>query len=203
MNQEKIGKFIASCRKKKNMTQMQLAEKLNVSDRAVSKWETGKGIPDVSLMIDLCNYLGISVNELLSGEYIDDIDLRTKNEELLLDLYKLEVNQNKKIMFYSFVIGIMSTIYFLFNIFIADYLISDFFYQHFVIFITFILFIVGIAFALKIETETGYYLCRKCKYRFVPSFFQVFFAMHNATTRYLKCPECNKRSWCIKVLGRK
>ena len=70
MDQIKIGKFIAECRKKNNLTQMQLAEKLNITDRAISKWETGKGMPDSSIMLDLCNELKISVNELLSGEMI-------------------------------------------------------------------------------------------------------------------------------------
>ena len=70
MNQVKIGKFIAECRKNKNMTQAELAEKLNITDRAISKWETGKGMPDSSIMLDLCNELKISVNELLSGEMI-------------------------------------------------------------------------------------------------------------------------------------
>lgn len=71
MEQVKIGKFIAECRKKKNLTQMQLAERLNITDRAISKWETGKGMPDSSIMLELCNELDISVNELLSGELID------------------------------------------------------------------------------------------------------------------------------------
>ena len=70
MNQEKIGKFIAECRKEKNLTQLELAEKLNISNRAVSKWETGKNCPDVSIMLELCDILGINVNELLSGERI-------------------------------------------------------------------------------------------------------------------------------------
>ena len=70
MEQAMIGKFISACRKEKGLTQMQLAEKLNITNRAVSKWETGKSMPDVSLMLDLCNILGITVNELLSGERI-------------------------------------------------------------------------------------------------------------------------------------
>ena len=70
MNQEKIGRFIAECRKKNNMTQSQLAEKLNITDRAISKWENGKSMPDSSIMLDLCSELKISVNELLSGEMI-------------------------------------------------------------------------------------------------------------------------------------
>lgn len=77
MNQEKIGKFIASLRKEKNLTQLQLAEKLNITDRAVSKWECGKSMPDPSIMLELCKILGISVNELLIGEKI-------KEEEILI-----------------------------------------------------------------------------------------------------------------------
>ena len=70
MDQVKIGRFIAKCRKKTNLTQMQLAEKLNITDRAVSKWETGKAMPDSSIMLDLCDVLGISVNDLLCGEVV-------------------------------------------------------------------------------------------------------------------------------------
>ena len=74
MNQEKIGKFIASCRKKQKLTQEQLAEKLGITYKAVSKWETGKGLPDASIMKDLCCILKITVNELLSGELINKED---------------------------------------------------------------------------------------------------------------------------------
>ena len=70
MDQIKIGKFIASCRKEEGMTQAELAEKLGISDRAVSKWETGKSMPDSGIMLELCGFLKINVNELLSGERI-------------------------------------------------------------------------------------------------------------------------------------
>ena len=70
MNQETIGKFIATCRKEKGLTQAQLAEKLNITNRAVSKWETGKSIPDAAIMLDLCKILGISVNERLGGKRV-------------------------------------------------------------------------------------------------------------------------------------
>ena len=72
MNQKKIGDFISSCRKKQKLTQEKLAEKLNITSKAVSKWETGKGLPDASIMKELCNILKITVNDLLSGEYIDE-----------------------------------------------------------------------------------------------------------------------------------
>ena len=88
MDQIKIGKFIAECRKKNNLTQMQLAEKLNITDRAISKWENGKGMPDSSIMLELCNELKISVNELLSGEVIKVEDYKKQAEENLLKMEK-------------------------------------------------------------------------------------------------------------------
>jgi transcriptional regulator with XRE-family HTH domain len=70
MDQIKIGRFIAACRKKEGLTQAQLAEKLCITDRAVSKWETGKTLPDSSIMLQLCDTLKITVNDLLSGEVV-------------------------------------------------------------------------------------------------------------------------------------
>lgn len=86
MNQTEIGKFIAKRRKEKQLTQAQLAEKLNITDRAVSKWETGKCMPDSSVMLELCGILGITVNELLSGEEVDMESLEKKADENLIAL---------------------------------------------------------------------------------------------------------------------
>ena len=83
MNQIKIGKFIASCRKEQGMTQANLAEKLGITDRAVSKWENGKSMPDSGIMLELCELLEINVNELLSGEKIDMNNYEEKTEENL------------------------------------------------------------------------------------------------------------------------
>ena len=96
MNQKEIGKFIAKCRKEKNLTQAQLAEKLNITDRAVSKWETGKSMPDSSIMLELCEILGITVNELLSGEKIDMENLEKKADENLIALKRKDENNIRK-----------------------------------------------------------------------------------------------------------
>ena len=120
MNTEKIGKFIAQNRKEKNLTQSQLAEKLNVTDKAISKWETGRGLPDASLLLDLCKILDINVNELLSGEKLTIEKYQTKAEENIL-LFAEENKKSKKtsnritivfsilILFLLFIIGIFST----------------------------------------------------------------------------------------------
>lgn len=100
MNQIKIGKFIATCRKEKGITQAQLADKLNITDRAVSKWETGKCMPDSSIMLELCSILGVSVNELLSGERIEMDKYEEKLTENLIDLKRKDennINLNKLI----------------------------------------------------------------------------------------------------------
>lgn len=98
MNPEMIGKFISSCRKDKGLTQMQLAEKLNISNRAVSKWETGKSIPDVSIMLELCEILGITVNELLSGERIATMeDYQKKAEQNMVDLQDKKAQAQKSL----------------------------------------------------------------------------------------------------------
>ncbi len=111
MNQEKIGKFISECRKNKKLTQSELADKLGVSDKSVSKWENGRCMPDLSLFKPLCEELNITINELLSGEKLDKKEYQNKLEENIVNI----VNYNDKksdvlgYMIFSF-IGIISFI---------------------------------------------------------------------------------------------
>ena len=202
MNQEKIGKFIAECRKSKNLTQMQLAEKLNITDRAISKWETGKGMPDTSIMLDLCNELGITVNELLSGEVIEMNNYEKKTEELLLEMAKREEEQNKRLLLAMYIILITSATFYLITLCLTCYFIPEEPKQIAVIVISTIIFLIAGFIALKFEVDAGYYECRKCHYKFVVEYKDVFWAMHFGTTRYLKCPNCNKRSWSKKVMSK-
>lgn len=202
MDQIKIGKFIVKCRKEKNLTQMQLAEKLNITDRAISKWETGKGMPDSSIMLELCNELGISVNELLSGELIEMKDYDKKAEENLLEMAKKEEIINKKMMMYEWVIGLMSSFTFITLIFVNSFAVENIISRIILFIVAFIILIVGISFALKIETEVGYYECSKCHYKYIPKYSSVYFAMHVGRTRYLKCPKCDYKSWHKKVYSK-
>lgn len=98
MDQIKIGQFIAQCRKEKNMTQRQLAEALGISDKTISKWETGKGLPEAGFMTPLSEILGITVNELLTGERIPEAEYRERAEETMVALaeVKTEVENVKK-----------------------------------------------------------------------------------------------------------
>ncbi|MBP0980190.1 MAG: helix-turn-helix transcriptional regulator, partial [Oscillospiraceae bacterium] len=110
MNQIKIGKFIAECRKKANLTQMQLAEKLGITDKAISKWERGITMPDTSIMLELCDILCVSVNELLSGEKIDMENNNRDNQQLLLDMAKELEKKNKTVWTSMWIILAISTI---------------------------------------------------------------------------------------------
>lgn len=202
MNQVKIGQFISECRKSKNMTQAQLAEKLNITDRAISKWETGKGMPDSSIMLELCNELGITVNELLSGERISMNDYTKKMEENLLELKKSEEEKNIMLLQLEIVIGVISTVVFLGAITFANLFVQDRTYIAIIGISSFIIFLIGISFALKIEAVAGYYECRKCHYKYVPTYKDIYWAIHLGRSRYLKCPHCNQKSWNKKVISK-
>ena len=200
MDQIKIGKFIAECRKNNNLTQMQLAEKLNITDRAISKWENGKAMPDSSIMLDLCNELKISVNELLSGEMMNMENKNEKQEQLLLDMAK-EVEQKNKIIWTSMwvIMGVSMTAL-LAGIFISAFLIPEGIWQLIIILGICVLFLIPCFYALKLEVSVGAYKCKNCGYEIVPTYSEALWAMHRGTTRYLKCPKCNKRTWCKKII---
>ncbi len=202
MDQIKIGQFISECRKSKNMTQAQLAEKLNITDRAISKWETGKGMPDSSIMLELCNELSITVNELLSGERISMNDYTKKMEENLLEFKKSDEEKNIMLLQLEIVIGVISTVVFLGAITFANLFVQDRTYIAIIGISSFIIFLIGISFALKIEAVAGYYECRKCHYKYVPTYKDIYWAIHLGRSRYLKCPHCNQKSWNKKVISK-
>lgn len=200
MNQIKIGEFISSQRKQKNLTQAALAEKLGITDRAVSKWERGKGLPDVSLMLDLCEIFGITVNELLCGERISMENSNLKNEQLLLDMAKELEKKNKTIWTSMWAIMIVSMTALFAGIFISAFLIPEGVWQIVIILGICIVFLIPCFYALKLEVSVGAYKCKNCGYEIVPTYSEVLWAMHMGTTRHLECPNCQKRTWCKKVL---
>ena len=200
MNQLKIGRFIAECRKKAGLTQMQLAEKLGITDKAISKWERGLTMPDTSIMLELCDILGISVNELLSGEKIHMENNDQKNSQLLLNMAKELEKKNKTIWRSMWVIMIISMTTLLAGIFAAAFLIPEGIWQLVTILGICILFMIPCFYALKLEVSVGAYRCQNCGYEIVPTYKEVMMAMHKGFTRHLMCPKCRKRTWCKKVL---
>ena len=200
MDQVKIGKFIAHCRKEKNMTQAELAEKLNITDRAISKWETGKGMPDSSIMLELCDELDISVNELLSGEMIRMDNYNKVAEENFIKFQKEKEDSDKRLLFTEIIIGSIVTISFLLMIFLSIFAIENIVWKTITIIVGIVIFIIGIGCSLLIEQKAGYYQCDNCKYKYIPTYKQVLFAMHSGRTRYMKCPKCHKKTWNKEVI---
>ncbi len=200
MDQEKIGKFIAVSRKQCGLTQAALAEKLGITDRAVSKWETGKSLPDASIMPELCKLLNISINELFNGEPIDMENYREKSEGLLLEMKKQEELTNKKLLSLEVVIGYMASITFLVMIFVASFVEMALWIKIILITVGVCSFVVGMINALKIEHDAGYYECPVCKERYVPTMKAVVIAPHIGTSRRMKCPYCGNKAYHKKVL---
>ena len=206
MDQVKIGGFIRDKRKEQNLTQMQLAEKLGITDRAVSKWETGRSLPDAAIMPELCGLLGITVNDLLCGEVVSMENYNEQTEKALLEMAGQKEQADRRLLKAEVVIGVVSTL-FLFALLAVGIV---FMYLEQPVWIFFLLFGVGmaqflvciLAFAVRIEQIAGYYECARCGHRYVPTYRAVNMAMHMGRTRYMKCPACGKRSWQKKVLGR-
>ena len=202
MNQAKIGKFIAEERKKNNLTQSTLAEKLGVTDRAVSKWENGKCLPDASIMLDLCKILKITVNDLLCGERITMENYNKQLEENLIEITKQKQELDKKMLSLEILIGVFSCIILFGFVFTAAFVQMKDWLRIILIVIGFILGCVGIFFALRIEQVAGYYECKLCSHKYVPNYNSVLWAMHYGRTRYMKCPNCGKKSWQKKVVNK-
>ena len=198
----KIGKFIASCRKEKNLTQEQLAEKLFITDRAVSKWERGLSLPDASIMLELCNILDINVNELLIGEKIMKKDYNEKTEELLVELARQAEIKNKKIIYITAIAMAVCIIFYIAISFIAAICFKEGATLNIIMTISTIVFLIPMFIIFKFEVEAGYHVCKNCNEKFVPSYMHAMFAPHIGYTRYLKCPKCGKRSWAKKVMGK-
>ena len=202
MDQVKIGRFIAECRKSKKMTQADLAEKLNITDRAVSKWENGRAMPDSSLMLDLCGELGISVNELLSGEMIEMKDYDKKAEELLVEMQKQKEENDKRLLHMEILMSILSILPLLISTLIVSIVPMEETIGSVIVATSLIPLLIAAPVALRIEQTAGYYECKKCHHRYVPTYMGVFLAMHYGRTRYMKCPKCNKLSWNKKVISK-
>ena len=200
MDQLKIGKFIAECRKQKGLTQLQLSEKLGITDKAISKWERGISMPDASIMLEVCDILGISVNELLSGEKINMENNDQKNEQLLLDMAKELERKNKTIWNAMWVIMTVSLIGLIGGLALIAFFIPEGPWMLVAILALCALFLIPCFYALKLEVSVGAYKCKNCGHEIVPTYAQALNAMHRGTTRYLKCPKCNKRTWCKKVI---
>ena len=199
----KIGKFIADCRKNKKLTQEQLAEKLSITDRAVSKWERGLSLPDADKMLELCNILGINVNELLNGEKIDMENYKKKMEELLLEIAKQDEIKNKKLILNMWVLTVSACLFYIGIVTLAALTLEDGPVLGAVICISTLLLVCICFYGFKLEVDAGYYECKHCHHIFEEkNYLKLLASPHIGTSRYQKCPKCGKRSMTKKVMKR-
>ena len=201
MNQVITGQFIKECRKEKGLTQEQLAEKLCVSPKTISKWECGNGLPEVSLMLPLCGELGITVNELLSGCRIASEHYQAKAEENLISALK-ERKDNKKKIILEVIIACISIISGTLLCALTGLLEMPTYLRVILIVIGLIVISAGIGVCCVMDRDAGYYQCTKCKNLFVPSMAAYIAGPHTLTRRQLKCPHCGKISYCKKKLSK-
>lgn len=200
MDQIKIGEFISCKRKEKNITQSKLAEMLGITDRAISKWENGICMPDSGTIPELCKILSITINDLFSGEIIDMKKHDKKVEENLLELSRQKELADKRLLTSEIFIGMISSITLLSLILVASLVEMSNVLRAILIVIAIITFAIGLLYALRIEQIAGYYECKECHHKHIPTYINVLFAMHSGRTRYIKCPNCGKKSWNKKVL---
>ena len=195
MDQIKIGKFISETRKALGITQRQLADALFISDKTVSKWECGKGLPEVSLMLPLCEELHITVNELLAGEKIEETEYKKKAEENMMNLVQ-ENQENRKRMALSVICGAITVIAVVALVVIAAYIDLPVIAHVAVIAVAFAVAAVGIGAAATLEVRAGYYECPHCKALFVPTMGEYVKGYHTLTKRRLTCHECGNTGMC-------
>ena len=202
MDQVKIGRFIAEKRREQGLTQAQLAEKLSITDRAVSKWENGRTMPDSSLMLDLCKHLKITVNDLLNGEVVGVENYNEKLEKQLLEVIKQKEEADRRLLNLEWFIIIISVLVLIVPILIAAFVeMPD--WQRVLIMVSGVIpCAFGFAYSMKIEQHAGYYECKCCGHRYVPTAKAMWSSMHVGRTRYMQCPECHKKSWQKKVVSK-
>ena len=202
MNLIETGNFIKEQRKQLNLTQLELAQKLNVSEKTISKWETGKGFPDTSIILELCNVLNINANELLSAKKLNNDAYIENAENNLIELKSQYENITKHLFVMEWVIGYISSISFLVLVYVASYISMPTYARVILILLGLFNFLIGMFFCIKIEKDAGYYKCKKCNHKYIPTYKSVLFSMHFGRTRYMKCPKCHKHSWQNKTINK-
>lgn len=200
MDQQRIGQFIAEMRKERGLTQKELAKELNVSDKTVSKWECGNGLPDVSLMLPLCEILQVSVNELLSGKRLPSHEYKENAENNLVKLMG-ERSQAKRSLWLGVLAVVVTFLAGITLIMISGYFEMLVWQRVALVVIGFVVIIGGIIVALVLELTSGAFECAKCGKRFMPRVRAYILAPHTPTKRLLKCPYCGEKSWCIRRMS--
>lgn len=201
MEPTRIGRFIAERRKALGLTQRQLAEQLSVSDKAVSKWETGRGLPDVLLMPPLCAVLGITVNDLLSGERVGEGDYRKKAEENMMELVR-ENAENRQRLLQSIACGGVTVVAVCALVALAAFLPLPALARVALLLLAMATAVAGIWAAATLDVRAGWFECPHCKELFVPPMADYVKGCHTFTKRRLTCPRCGQTAMCRHRVAR-
>lgn len=199
MDQNKTGKFIAGERKRKALTQKQLAEMLGISDKTISKWERGGGFPEVSLLLPLCRELDITVNELLAGERVAEEDYKKKAEENMMNLVK-EAQESRKKIILSALVAALAILAALPLVVVAGALEMETWLRCLLIGIGLVVVVLGIIIACVLDRDAGAFECPECHEWFVPEMGAYIMGPHTITKRKLRCPKCGAVKYCRHVL---
>ncbi len=195
MDQKQTGKFIAELRRERGLTQKELADKLLLSDKTVSKWEQGRGLPEVSLLLPLCDELGITVNELLSGKRLSDSEYKKNAEQNMVELMKQKNEFRLKYCLETLMMLIV-ILAFVSICAVVAYVDMPMVARISLIVVAVIIITVGIVVGIMWERTIFAFQCAHCKTRFVPTVVAYVMGIHAWHKRYLKCPKCGKRTWC-------
>lgn len=201
MEPTRIGRFIAERRKALGLTQRQLAEQLSVSDKAISKWETGRGLPEVSLMLPLCAALGITVNDLLSGERVGEGDYRKKAEENMMELVR-ENAENRQRLLQSIACGGVTVVAVCALVALAAFLPLPALARVALLLLAMATAVAGIWAAATLDVRAGWFECPHCKELFVPPMADYVKGCHTFTKRRLTCPRCGQTAMCRHRVAR-
>ena len=199
MDQLKTGKFIAEMRKEQKLTQKQLADALLISDKTVSKWECGNGLPEVSLMLPLCEILKITVNELLSGKRLSSAEYQKNAEDNMVKLIK-EMSETKFRLIVEAIVVFLTLLSSLSLLFVVSFVELSLTWRIVLTAISIFIMLVGIIVCALLEMRKAMFICQKCDEEFQPTKTAYIMGIHTITRRYLKCPKCGKRSWCRRSL---
>lgn len=195
MDQIKIGTFIKNARKEVQLTQAELAEKLGVTDRAVSKWENGKCMPDAATIPEICEILHISINELFIGEKIMTENDTKKIESTLMSLKEETEKKNRILLRVEIVLCAVAILFLIASSMITEYLLDQLIHKVLLMTLAIIVLIISVAVALSIEHSVAYYVCKDCGHIHKPTKSQILFAQHMGRARKITCPACGKKSW--------
>ena len=197
----KIGKFISEKRKELGLTQSQLAEKLYVTDRAVSKWERGKSLPNTESMVELCKIFNISISDLINGEVSSEFNA-VQMENQLLAMVKEKEKSDKRFLLFEIFLGVITSVAAIALVLVGAYVAVEEWLKILLITLGIVIAVLGGCIGLVIEHKAGYYKCNECGYTYVPKFINVFIAPHLGRSRFMKCPKCEKHTYHKKVVSK-